>query len=90
MNGWSYLVLHLIDVSGHRGEQLLPTNTQGLHCVWGVAVLKDHGLLHLLVDALQLLDVATVTIHLYTQTHANMLQVWDRFGLVVSNPSILY
>ena len=51
------LVLHLVDGPVDRGDQLLPTDSESLHGVLAVAVLEHEGLLDLLVDPLQLLQV---------------------------------
>ncbi len=47
----------LVGVLGDGDAQLLPADADRLHGVLGVPVLEDHGLLDLLVDVLQLVDV---------------------------------
>ena len=45
------------------GDQLLPSDSEGLHGVLRVSVLEDERLLDLLVDALQLLQVRLELVH---------------------------
>ena len=55
-----YLILDLVDVARDRDAELLPADAYRLHGVAGVAVLEYHGLLDLLVDVLELVDVRLV------------------------------
>ena len=59
----AYLVLDLVDGPVDGGDELLPADPEGLHGVLRVAVLEDEGLLDLLVDALQLLQVRLELVH---------------------------
>ena len=57
------LVLDLVDGPVDGGDELLPSDPEGLHGVLRVSVLEDEGLLDLLVDALQLLEVRLELVH---------------------------
>jgi len=51
------LVLDLVDGAVDRSDQLFPADAKGLHGVLAVPVFEDEGLLDLLVDPLQFLEV---------------------------------
>ena len=73
----AYLVLDLVDGPVDGGDELLPADPESLHGVLRVAVLEDEGLLDLLVDALQLLQVRLELVHrllVLTQTTQLLLQ----------------
>ena len=58
-----YLVFDLVDGSVDGGDELFPSDPEGLHGVLRVSVLEDERLLDLLVDALQLLQVRLELVH---------------------------
>ena len=56
------LVLDFVDAAIDGREQLLPADSQRLHCVLRVAVLEHHRLLDALVQFLELLHVRFVRV----------------------------
>jgi hypothetical protein len=54
------LVLDFVNVAVDGGEQLFPAHPQRVHGELSVPILKDHALLHGLVDLLKLLNVGLV------------------------------
>ena len=84
------LVFDFIDIAVDRGEQLFPTNSQRLHRVLRVAVLKDHRLLNALVQFFKLLHVRFVRVDIllvFLQTHQLIFQRtlfnrWNRTAVI--------